>query len=199
MIESFGVEKKSVAKWAGVIAFVFSFSQALTAVPWGRASDRFGRKYVIVVGLTSTMVTFLVWGMTTSLPMAILVRAILGAGNGNGTLVFNGKVYPGHSNSVTDRSLVGIIRTAVAEMVREKELQPMAFSLMPLVWSIGSVFGPMFGGFLAEPARQWPGLFGENRFLRAYPYALPNLAAAVFFMISLTTAILFFEVRIPRL
>jgi hypothetical protein len=32
----------------------------------------------------STMVTFLIWGMSTSLPMAITVRAIQGAGNGNG-------------------------------------------------------------------------------------------------------------------
>ena len=84
MIESFGIEKKSVAKWVGITSFVFSFSQSLTAVAWGRASDRFGRKYVIVTGLVSTMTTFLVWGFSQSLPMAVVVRGILGAGNGNG-------------------------------------------------------------------------------------------------------------------
>lgn len=36
-------------------------------------------------------------------------------------------------------------RTAVAEMVPWKELQPRAFSLMPLVFNIGAVFGPVLG------------------------------------------------------
>ena len=84
MIASFGVEKNEVARWAGLTGAVFSVAQSLTAVPWGRASDRFGRKPIILLGLASTMCCFLVWGMSTSLPMAITVRAIMGGGNGNG-------------------------------------------------------------------------------------------------------------------
>jgi len=42
MIASFGVEKKDVAKWAGATSAVFSLAQSLTAVLWGRASDKFG-------------------------------------------------------------------------------------------------------------------------------------------------------------
>ena len=85
----------------------------------------------------------------------------------------------------------------VAEMVPEKVLQPRAFSLMPLVWSIGSVFGPSFGGFFARPAEQFPDLFGKNEFLKKYPFVLPNLVAAVFFCISILTATLFLKVRPP--
>ena len=84
MIESFGVRKKEVAKWAGITSAVFSFSQCLTAILWGRASDRFGRKPTIMFGLTFTMITSILWGMSSSLPMAIIVRAIAGACNGNG-------------------------------------------------------------------------------------------------------------------
>lgn len=84
MISSFGVEQNDVAKWAGYTSAVFSLSQSVTAVAWGRASDRIGRKPAIIIGLISTMVFFVVWGMSTSLPMAIVVRAILGSGNGNG-------------------------------------------------------------------------------------------------------------------
>lgn len=86
MIASFGVEKKDIAKWAGATSSVFSLAQSITAVPWGRASDRFGRKPTILVGLFCTMVCFLIWGVSTSLPMAIAIRAIQGASNGNGTL-----------------------------------------------------------------------------------------------------------------
>ncbi|KAK1636168.1 major facilitator superfamily transporter [Colletotrichum phormii] len=171
MIRSFGVEQNDVAKWAGITSAVFSLSQSVTAVPWGRASDRFGRKPTIIVGLLSTMFFFCVWGVSTSLPMAITVRAILGSGNGN----------------------VGIIRTMVAEMVPEKELQPRAFSIMPLIWSVGSIFGPAFGGFFARPADRFPAVFGNSWFFKAYPFALPNFIAAVFFFISVTTATLFLK------
>lgn len=171
MIKSFGVPKNEVAKWAGFTGSIFSVAQSMAAVPWGRASDRFGRKPIILIGLTSTMICFIIWGVSTSLTMAIIVRFIMGAGNGN----------------------VGILRTMVAEMVPEKELQPKAFSLMPLVWSIGSVFGPAFGGFFAQPAEQYPSLFGNIAFFKKYPFALPNILAGVIFFISFMTGLLFLK------
>ncbi|KAI0170720.1 major facilitator superfamily protein [Pestalotiopsis sp. NC0098] len=171
MIASFGIERKEIAKWAGATSAVFSLAQSITAVPWGRASDKFGRKPVIMVGLLCTMTCFLAWGVSTSLAMAITVRAIQGASNGN----------------------VGIIRTMVAEMVPERELQPRAFSIMPLVWSIGSIFGPAFGGFFAKPAEQFPSIFGDSAFLKAYPFALPNILGSVIFLISVTTGVLFLK------
>lgn len=90
--------------------------------------------------------------------------------------------------------VVGIIRTMVAEMVPERELQPRAFSIMPLVWSLGSVVGPAFGGFFAKPAEQYPDVFGDMPFFKKYPYALPNLLATVFFLISAASATFFLKV-----
>lgn len=94
MIESFGVPKNEIAKWAGTASAIFSLGQCVTSIFWGRASDKYGRKNVILLGLFNTMVTSLVWGFSTSLPMALIARAIQGAGNGN----------------------VGILRTMVAEL-----------------------------------------------------------------------------------
>lgn len=84
MVASFGVAEEDVPFWAGLTGSVFSLSQSVTAVPWGRASDRFGRKPIILVGLVCTMLCFLAWGVSTSLAMAITVRAIQGGSNGNG-------------------------------------------------------------------------------------------------------------------
>ncbi|TVY44738.1 putative membrane protein [Lachnellula subtilissima] len=169
MIEGFGVKEEKVAKWAGITSAAFSLSQCSTAIIWGRASDMFGRKPVILFGLTCTMICTLLWGMSTSLPMAIMVRALAGACNGN----------------------VGIIRTMVAEMVPEKELQPRAFSIMPLVWSLGSIFGPSFGGFFAKPAENFPGIFGNSKFLIKFPFLLPNIVASALFTVGISTGILF--------
>ncbi len=86
MIRDFGVDRNDVASWAGLTSAMFSLAQSMTAVSWGRASDYYGRKPAILMGLLSTMVTFIIWGMSTSLPMAIIVRGIQGATNGNGKL-----------------------------------------------------------------------------------------------------------------
>jgi hypothetical protein len=82
----------------------------------------------------------------------------------------------------------------VAEMVPEKELQPKAFSVLPLVWAVGSTIGPAFGGFFAKPVENLPAFFGNSKFLAKFPFALPNLLAGIFFTIGLTIAILFLKV-----
>lgn len=172
MIRSFNVPQNAVGKWAGICAAVFSLSQALFGVAWGRFSDTHGRKPAILLGLTATMITSLMWGFSTNLALAITARVLAGAGNGN----------------------VGIIRTTVAEMVPFKELQPRAFSLMPLVWNIGSIFGPSIGGALANPLDVTPGedRSGGSLFER-FPYALPNIVSAIFFAVGITTGLLYLE------
>ena len=171
MIESFNIPTANVAKWAGLTSAVFSLSQASTGIAWGRASDRFGRKPAILTSLTCTMITSILFGFSRSLVWALLARAGAGLANGN----------------------VGIIRTCVAELVPQKVLQPRAFSVMPLVWTIGSILGPAFGGALVHPKERFPALFGRSTFFENYPFSLPNLVGSVFFLIGLTSGILFLQ------
>ncbi|KAL4961303.1 uncharacterized protein BDV14DRAFT_203874 [Aspergillus stella-maris] len=67
MIESVGVHESEVAKWAGITTAVSSFAQAGMAVHWGRASDRFGRKPITLLGLTATMIFSLAFGLSKHL------------------------------------------------------------------------------------------------------------------------------------
>lgn len=142
------------------------------AVPWGTLSDYVGRKPIIISGQIFTMLFSIVLGMSSNLSMVLASRILIGLMNGN----------------------VGIIRTMVAEIVPERELQPRAFSIMPMVWTIGSIFGPAFGGALARPAEKHPNLFGGSEFLKRYPFALPNLVSAGFFIVGITTGVLFLRV-----
>ncbi|TID19667.1 Major facilitator superfamily [Venturia nashicola] len=169
MIESLNVPATDIAFWAGAATAVYSLSQCLTAIAWGTASDRYGRKYIILLGLLNTMITSLLWGFSTSLPMALVARALSGAGNGN----------------------VGIIRTMVAEMVPYRELQPRAFSVMPLVFNIGSVLGPSFGGALSNPLKRKPTDDPRGSLLWRFPYALPNIVSACFFLFGIIVGALF--------
>jgi MFS family permease len=115
------------------------------------------------------MWTMLLWGFSTNLPMAITARALEGLGNGN----------------------VGILRTTVAELCPWKELQPRAFSVMPLVYTIGAIIGPVLGGALSNPLRIDPRKPRGDAFLERYPYCLPNIVAAVFFSIGIVVGFLF--------
>lgn len=95
MIEILGAPPNDVAKWVGWTASAFSISQCFSAVLWGRLSDKYGRKKIILAGLINTMIATLIWGFATTIPMAIAARVLSGAGNGN----------------------AGILRTVVAELV----------------------------------------------------------------------------------
>jgi len=66
----------------------------------------------------------LVFGFSKSFTQALIARTAAGLLNGN----------------------VGVIRTMVAEMVTERSHQASAFSVMPFVWSAGSILGPVLGG-----------------------------------------------------
>jgi MFS family permease len=169
MVQSFNVPTADVAKYAGMMSAVFSMSQAFTGIAWGRASDRFGRKPMIMAALTSTMIAGVLFGFSRSLTWAFAARSIQGLSNGN----------------------VGIIRTAVAELVPEKELQPRAFSVMPLVWTVGSIFGPAFGGSLVHPVERFPAIFGHSDLFKRYPFALPNVLTSLLFLIGITCGFLF--------
>jgi MFS family permease len=177
-VKSLGIPENKIGKWAGICSAMFSLCQAVMGVPWGRFADQYGRKPAILFGLASTMVTSLMLGFSVNLPMVIIARGLAGAGNGN----------------------VGIIRTTVAEMVPFKELQPRAFSLMPLVWNTGSIFGPMIGGVLANPYNVGSREHIENpNLLQRFPYALPNIVSAALFLVGITTGILFLEETLETL
>jgi MFS family permease len=171
-MESFGVAENEIARWAGIASSTFCICQAFTGLIWGAASDRYGRKPIILLGLFNTMWTMLLWGFSTNLPMAIAARALQGLGNGN----------------------VGILRTTVAELCPWKELQPRAFSVMPLVYTVGAIFGPTLGGALSNPLRVDPRKPRGDAFLERFPYVLPNIVAAAIFTVGILVGWLFLKV-----
>ena len=86
--------------------------------------------------------------------------------------------------------------------------QSRAFLLLPMCFNIGVIIGPILGGILADPVKNFPQLFGPGSLLGGkdgvgwmlhWPYALPNLLSAVFIFISLLAVILGLEeVRVTR-
>lgn len=67
----------------GVIMMVFSLMQFLFTPIWGKLSDRYGRRPVIVISIIISTFAYLVFSQAISIPIMILSRALSGIGSGN--------------------------------------------------------------------------------------------------------------------
>lgn len=184
MLKSFdpAASDSTIASQAGILAGSFTAAQCLTAVGWGRLADKewFGRKNVLLVGLIGTLISSVGFGFSKSLWAAVLFRCVGGALNGN----------------------VGVMRTMISEIIKEKKYQPKAFLIMPVTFNVGILVGPLLGGWLQDPAHSYPGVFGPGSWLGGkngvgwmarFPYALPNLLSAVFLLLSAALVLLGLE------
>ncbi|OTB08121.1 hypothetical protein M426DRAFT_317224 [Hypoxylon sp. CI-4A] len=149
--------------YAGLLISSFSLAEALMGMFWGGLSDRVGRKPVLLLGCVGTMFSMVMVGFATNLWVALIGRALGGLLNGN----------------------IGVIQTMVGELVSKPEHEPRAYSVMPFVWSIGTIIGPAIGGMLADPHESWPNTFPKGSLMADFPYLLPNLCCAALLLISI--------------
>ncbi|KAF1966566.1 MFS general substrate transporter [Bimuria novae-zelandiae CBS 107.79] len=172
----------TISYQAGILHAAFPGAQFLTAIAWGRFADAEygGRKRTISIGLLGTMVCFIGYGFSRSFAMALFFRCLGGVLNGN----------------------IGVMRTMISEIIKEKKYQSRAFLLMPMTFNIGVIVGPILGGMLADPVKSYPSVFGPDSLLGGKdgvqwminsPYALPNLVNAVFLLAATLGTFLFLE------
>ncbi|KAL8929347.1 MAG: hypothetical protein Q9172_000520 [Xanthocarpia lactea] len=64
---------------------------------------------------------------------------------------------------------------------------------MPFVWSLGSILGPLIGGSLADPCKNYPGIFAQRTLFEAYPFLLPNIVCAMILVVGILIGIFFLE------
>ncbi|KAL7950115.1 major facilitator superfamily domain-containing protein [Trichoderma barbatum] len=161
--------------YSGLLISSFSLAEALMGMYWGGLSDRIGRKPVLILGCVGTMLSMVMVGFASNIWIALVGRAIGGLLNGN----------------------IGVIQTMVGELVTKPEHEPRAFSVMPFVWSIGTIVGPCIGGTFADPHDSWPNAFPKGSLFESYPYLLPNLLCAALLFISIVMGFFLLEETHP--
>ncbi|KAJ3179291.1 hypothetical protein HDU87_002900 [Geranomyces variabilis] len=152
----------ALGSYVGVITSAFCVAQLVTAIPWGYASDRVGRKPVLLIGLTGNAIFMTLFGAAGKYWEALLFRCVCGALNGN----------------------VGVAKSVIGEITDDTN-RALAFSFWETAFGLGAIVGPMIGGLLADPTHSLGFVFGNSRFLAANPYFLPCAACAFFSVIGI--------------
>lgn len=67
----------------GVIMAVFSLMQFLFTPFWGKLSDKYGRRPIIIISTLISTIAYLVFSYAVTIPLMILSRAFSGMGSGN--------------------------------------------------------------------------------------------------------------------
>ncbi|KAH8591069.1 major facilitator superfamily domain-containing protein, partial [Bisporella sp. PMI_857] len=153
------ISAERLATYAGIIVGAKTAAQVCTGMLWGRLADSEfgGRKAVLMIGLLSSAVASLGYGFSRTFISAVAWQ------------VFGGAMS----------STIGIARCVVAELNPEKRYRTRALLLLPLFASAGTLFGPLVGGMLS--AQQTP---EEEKMLKGYPYAAPNLFVASVYVVA---------------
>ncbi|KAF4471329.1 tetracycline resistance (probable transport) [Fusarium albosuccineum] len=164
-----------VGFYSGLIESLFSATQMVVLIGWGRLADRIGRKPILVITLIGTAIAPALFGMARTIWQMILFRCLAG--------IFSGS------------SLV--IRTMISEH-STPETQARAFSWFAFAGNLGIFIGPILGGALADPAHQYPGAFKHLEFFREYPYALPGFVTGAISATSALTSALFLKETLKK-
>ncbi len=146
--------------FGGVLGSIYSFLQFLFAPLWGRLSDRFGRRTILLYTVSGTVLSYLLWFFSGSFLVFILARLLGGAMGGN----------------------LSVASAAIAD-VTPPEHRARGMALVGIAFGLGFIMGPAIGGLsanidilaLAPALASW----GVN------PFSGPALVALVLSAINL--------------
>ncbi|PCH36125.1 MFS general substrate transporter [Wolfiporia cocos MD-104 SS10] len=162
-----------VGYYTGLVGTANSAAHILTIYLWGRLSDTYGRKPVIIIGTAWTALFTLLFGVSRSFTTVLLTRFLVGTFSGT----------------------TGAIHSVVGELTDETN-EATAFPLYDIVSAVGFAVGPLIGGTFSNPAEEFPRWF-DTPFWRAYPYFLPCLVTASIALVALLLAVFVLEETLP--
>lgn len=122
-----------------VLVAAFSAMQLLSAPFWGRVSDRYGRKPVLLIGLAASAAAYVVFAYATSYWLLLLSRLVQGAGGGT----------------------VGVLQAYVADAVGPTK-RARALGWLSAATNAGVVLGPAIGSLATRWGPEGPGLLAAG-------------------------------------
>lgn len=111
----------------GALLATTAVASVVAAPLWGAASDRLGRKPIVLVSQTIAFIGYLLVAWAPSLAMLYVARGVAGIGGGN----------------------LGVTQSYIADVTDDAH-RDRAYALFGVVFGLGIVLGPVAGGFLVR-------------------------------------------------
>ncbi len=119
----------------GLLVASFSIAQLVFSPFWGRVSDRYGRRPVLLIGLSASAVAYVVFAFSGTLWLLFLSRLIQGAGGG----------------------MTGVVHAYVGDTIRASD-RAKALGWLSAASALGVMLGPVIGSFAIHFGHEVPGL-----------------------------------------
>ncbi len=120
---------------AGLALGIYGLTQGLLQIPFGAASDRFGRKPVIALGLVIFAAGSVLAAVSDSIEMVIAARALQGAG-------------------AVSAAVTAMISDSVRDAVLTRAMALVGASI-GLTFAASLIFSPMLAGVIGVPGLFW--------------------------------------------
>lgn len=109
-----------------LLGCTYSVVQFICAPIWGRLSDHFGRRPILLITIAGSVIAFLVFGLADGLMMLFVSRAVSGMFAGN----------------------ISVAQAYIADRT-DRETRAVGMGLIGAMIGLGFVFGPPLGGISA--------------------------------------------------
>lgn len=164
MVQDFGYSEAELGKYVGVLAASFGFGQMCSSLMWGRLSDKYGRKPVLLFGTFSAGMCMLIFGSSKTYGQAVLGRYLSGFLSGN----------------------LGVLKSVLAESTDDSN-RIQGFGMISNAWFAGVIISPLAGGLLS--GRSSSVSTGPFSWLtNEYPYLLPCIVCCMFNVVATIVA-----------
>jgi MFS family permease len=161
-----------IVLFGGALGALYSLLQFLCTPLIGRLSDRYGRRPVLLGGLTGIFLSNLLWFFAGSFELLVLSRVLGGMMSGNIATA-----------------------TAVVADVTDARSRSRGMAIIGIAFGLGFIIGPVLGGLLAaiDLTAHWPALaaWGVN------PFSVPAGAAMLLAFGNVLQLLLRFDETLP--
>ena len=146
--------------FGGILGSLYSLLQFVFSPFWGRLSDQRGRRSILLITITGTFLSYLIWIFSGPFILLLVARVVGGIMAGN----------------------ISVATAAVAD-VTSRANRSKGMGMIGMAFGLGFIIGPAIGGLVAywNPLEQFPELaaYGIN------PFSGPAAAAALLALINL--------------
>jgi DHA1 family tetracycline resistance protein-like MFS transporter len=123
----------------GLLFASFSAMQLVFAPFWGRLSDRYGRRPILICGLLGTAASYVLFGLARDLPLLFTSRLLAGFFGAN----------------------VATAQAYIADVTTEED-RAKGMGIIGAAFGLGFTFGPLIGGLFTTISMSMPGFIAAG-------------------------------------